>query len=92
MNAPRISAVDYLPRFEKALSKLDKRIKEAVKEAIEDIQKSPVPPGRRLHKMSGYDNVWEVRATSSFRLTFELQGSTAIFRNVGSHDHLLRNP
>ena len=52
MSSPRITAVKPLPRFEKALSKLDDRIKQETKDAINDLFKNPVPPGRRLHKLS----------------------------------------
>ena len=44
--------------------------------------------------MSGHHNpdIWEIRVTKNFRLTFERDGDTAILRNVDTHDLLYRNP
>lgn len=92
MSAPTIKKLDRLPRFKRAYQKLDPQIQKAVDDAIKDIFKNPIPPGRRVHKMGGYPNIWEVRINRNFRMSFALEGETAILRNVDSHDELLDHP
>jgi len=75
-------------RFKKAYQSLDRRIQEEVEAAIRDLCKNPVPRGRRVRKMQGYDNpaIWEVRLTSSFRMTFSIDDTGIVrLRNVGTH-------
>lgn len=92
MSGPRISKLDRLPRFDRAFNKLDQRIQHEVKQAIADLLKHPIPNGRRVHKMGGQADIWEVRINRNFRLSFKLDGDTAVLRNVDSHDSLLGNP
>lgn len=89
-----IRRIQYKERFKKAYKKLDPRIQGEVDETIEDLLKDVPPPGRQVKKMSGHHNpdIWEIRVTKNFRLTFERDGETAILRNVDNHDLLYRNP
>ncbi len=81
-------------RFERAYKKLDPRIQREVDETLKDLQKNPIPRGRRVKKMRGHHNpeIWEARVNDNFRITFELNGDTAILRNVDSHNLLHGNP
>lgn len=92
MGTPKIRAIDRLPRFDRAYKKLEQRIRKNVDEAINDLLKNPIPNGRHVHKMGGYEDIWEVRVTGSYRLSFKLDGDTAILRNVDSHDELIEHP
>lgn len=89
-----IRRIQYKERFKKAYKKLDPRIQGEVDESIEDLLKDVPPPGRQVKKMSGHHNpdIWEIRVTKNFRLTFERDGDAAILRNVGSHNLLHDNP
>jgi addiction module RelE/StbE family toxin len=89
---PKISTIDLLPRFKRAYKKLDAQIQKGVDEAIQDLRKNPIPNSRRVHKMGGYDDVWEVRINRDYRMSFQLDGDKAILRNVDSHDELIDNP
>ncbi len=94
MSFPGIRKFQYKERFKKAYKKLDPRIQEEVNETLKDLQKSPTPRGRRVKKMHGHYNpeIWEVRVNDNFRITFELNGDTAVLRNVGSHNLLYDSP
>jgi mRNA-degrading endonuclease RelE of RelBE toxin-antitoxin system len=89
----RITSIRPTPRFRKAYKRLDPVIKEDVDRALEDLLRDPVPNGRRLPKMEGHRNpeVWKIRITRNFRLTFELREGVAVLRNVGSHN-MIRDP
>jgi len=41
--------------------------------------------------MEGAKDIWEMRVTANYRITFQTTGDTAILRRVGSHD-VLRRP
>ncbi len=77
-----------LPRFKRLFRKLDPSVQQQVKDTLADLQKNPIPPGRRVKKMEGHKDVWEARVNDNFRLTFKIEGDTAILRNVGTHDIL----
>jgi len=42
--------------------------------------------------MGGYKDIWEIRITRSYRMSFKLVDDVAVLRNVDSHDDLLGNP
>lgn len=92
MSGPKISTIGRLPHFERAYKSLGPQIQKGVDEAIKDLFKNPFPPGRHVHKMGGYRNIWEVRINQDYRMSFQLDGDKAILRNVDSHDKLLKNP
>jgi hypothetical protein len=49
-------------------------------------------PGLRVKRVQGTTKIWEARAGRSIRLTFEVEGTDLILRNVGQHDDALRQP
>ena len=89
---PRIAKTTSLPRFKRAYKKLDPRIQKAVDDAIKNLTKNPMPPGLRLSKMWGQSDIWKVRVTDNYRMSFKLEGDLAILRNVDTHDELIDHP
>ena len=77
--------------FVKLYKKLPAEVKEQTKKAIELLQSNPTHPSLGHKKMVGYDNVYEVRVSLQYRLTYEKIGEAAYLRKVGTHD-LLKNP
>ena len=77
-------------RYRRAYRNLEETIKDVVDECINELFLEKMPSGRRLKKMGGYSNpeIWEVRVTKGYRLTFHMDGTVAVLRNVGSHDML----
>ena len=49
-------------------------------------------PGLRVKRVQGTTKIWEARAGRSIRLTFEVEGTDLILRNVGQRDDALRQP
>jgi mRNA-degrading endonuclease RelE of RelBE toxin-antitoxin system len=47
-------------------------------------------PSLRVKKMDGYKNVWEIRVSRGYRLTFSISDTAYIIRRVGPHDILKR--
>lgn len=76
-------------RFARDLKRLDKETQQAVKDAINDLLKTPVPQVRRMHSLGGYRNpkiyTIDVFPNHSYKISFEIEGTTAILRRVGSH-------
>jgi len=40
----------------------------------------------------GTAGIWEARVSRSLRMTFQVEGDTAVLRNIGRHDETLENP
>lgn len=78
------------PAFKKFYERLPKRIKERTDETIALLAENPRHPSLHTKKMKGPENVWEVRVTISYRLTFTWEKDCVILRKVGTHDILER--
>lgn len=83
--------------FKRAYQRLDPQQRERVKAAIALFLVKPHPPrppeqrNLRIRKMSGYTDIWEMRASDSLRITFNLEEDEVILRKCGEHD-ILNNP
>lgn len=71
--------------------KLPEELKDKTKKAIKLLQENPGYPSLGHKKMAGQEDVFEIRITKNYRLTYQKIGSTVYLRKVGTHD-LLRNP
>jgi len=87
-----IARFQRIPRFKKSYRKLNDRTQRAVDEVIQELLLDEMPPGRNLEKNKSVRNVWTVRVSQGYRLSFEVDGNIAILRNVGSHGNLYGNP
>ncbi|MFQ5825919.1 MAG: hypothetical protein ACE5IA_01050 [Dehalococcoidia bacterium] len=79
-------------QFERAYDKLTMAEKRSVHKALALLGDNPRHPSLRVKKMEGRRNIWEARPSKRLRMTFELTGDTAIMRNVGEHDRVLKRP
>jgi mRNA-degrading endonuclease RelE of RelBE toxin-antitoxin system len=77
--------------FIKLYKKLDPELKTQVKKALTLLQHSPEHPSLGHKKMTGHKDIYEIRVTKNFRITYTKTGDTAILRKVGTHD-ILNNP
>ena len=48
-------------------------------------------PGLQVKKMEGVDDIWEIRVTDNYRITFQFVEGGALLRRVGTHN-VLRRP
>ena len=79
------------PRFERSFTRLTKSEMESVRKALALLTDNPRHPSLQVKKMQG-KNVWEARASSRLRLTFDVVGNIFYMRHVGKHDKVLKNP
>ncbi len=77
--------------FVKDYRKLPKQIQTAIDKQIEFLMSNPRHPSLNIKKMKDPRNIWEGRATESYRFTFQIEKDTYILRRVGTHD-ILKNP
>jgi len=77
--------------FIKHYKKLDPLLKDQVKEALIIFQNNPLQPSLCNKKISGQKNIYEIRISRNFRITYSKYGNTIILRKVGKHD-IISNP
>jgi len=83
--------VEATRTFLRLYKKLKPGIKERVKKALLLFQENPEHPSLVQKKMAGQKNIYEIRISNSYRITYTRSGDTAILRKVGSHD-ILKKP
>lgn len=87
-----------LKRFRNAFADLPPDIQAATFKAFRLFQTNPRHPSLGVKQMVGRPGIWEGRITLTYRFTFEYSTDpntgerTCIFRNIGPHDILDRNP
>jgi mRNA interferase RelE/StbE len=84
--------LQYTERFERAYISLESDDAARVARAIHLLAGDMRHPGLRVKKVQGTRDIWEARASHSLRITFEIHEELLIFRNVGPHDRVLKNP
>ncbi len=77
--------------FIRLYRKLPEDLKEKTKKALELLQSNPAHPSLGHKKMAGQEDIFEIRISKNYRLTYQKISDTAYLRKVGTHD-LLRNP
>ena len=77
--------------FIKFYKKLPADIKDRAKKALEFLQTNPQHPSLGHKKMVGQKDIFEIRVTQNYRITYKKIGDTAYLRKIGTHD-LLNNP
>jgi len=79
-------------RFRRAYRSLSSQDRKRVQKALHLMAEDLRYPGLRVKRVQGTTKIWEARAGRSIRLTFEVEGTDLILRNVGQHDDALRQP
>jgi mRNA-degrading endonuclease RelE of RelBE toxin-antitoxin system len=82
----------FLNRFKRAYKKLPKELQEQVDRKLELLAKDPKHPSLRVKRVKKTRDIWEATITMSCRITFQIEEDLYIMRNVGEHDHVLREP
>lgn len=83
--------IEATQTFTRLYRKLPEEIQRRTKKALELFQSNPSHPSLGHKKMAGQEDIYEIRATQNYRITYQKIGDTAYLRKVGTHD-LLRNP
>jgi len=77
--------------FIKLYKKLPKEVKEKTKQSLELLHSNPNHPSLHNKKMTGQKDIYEIRITKNYRLTYQKIGDTGYLRKIGTHD-ILRIP
>lgn len=80
--------LSFTNRFVKAYKKLPRQIREATDKPLGLLLSAPNHPSLNMRKMQGVPDIWEARATKSYRFTFQLNEDVYTLRNIGAHDIL----
>ncbi len=83
--------IEATQTFIRLYRKLPEELKEKTKKTLELIQSNPVHPSLGHKKMVGQKDIFEIRISKNYRITYQKIGDTAYLRKIGTHD-LLRNP
>lgn len=70
---------------------LPENIKQRTKKALRLLESNPAHLSLGHKKIAGQEEIFEVRISKNYRLTYQKVGNTAYLRKVGTHD-LLRHP
>lgn len=91
-----IRSVRKQVRFQKEYAALNDGLKAEVDAALTDMFRSPIPPGRRFHSLSGYKNpklyTIDVTSNKAYKISLELDGDCAILRRIATHREIDRAP
>lgn len=70
---------------------LQKEIQDQIDGKLGILLSSPRHPSLQVKKMQGTVDIWELRVSLGYRLTFQIRGDLYVLRRVGTHD-ILRKP
>ncbi len=77
--------------FLRLYRKLPQEIQERTKKALELFESNPNHPSLGHKKLSGQEDIFELRVSQNYRMTYQKVGNVAFLRKIGTPD-LLRNP
>lgn len=89
MHHLQITTLRYKDKFARDLKALPIDVQVAVKDAITDLLKDPIPTSRRLHPLTGVKKpkvyTIDVFTNHSYKISLEIEGQTATLRRVATH-------
>ena len=78
-------------RFKKDFKRLPVEIQERVGKTLERFMSDARHPSLHLKKMEGAPDIWELRVSENYRITFQFVQEGVLLRRVGTHN-ALRQP
>ena len=78
-------------RFKKDFKRLPRDIQERLPRILELFVANPRHPSLHVKKMEGVRDVWELRVSDNYRITFHFVQEGALLRRIGTHN-ILRQP
>jgi mRNA-degrading endonuclease RelE of RelBE toxin-antitoxin system len=79
-------------RFKKAYAKLPPEIQVKVIKAFQLFKNNPRHPSLGVKRVQGLNDVWEGRIDIHYRFTFHYEEDVCVFRNIGPHSIVEREP
>ena len=83
--------IEATQTFIRLYKKLPEEVKKKTKKTLELLQSNPGHPSLGHKKMAGQEDIFEIRVSKNYRITYQKIEDTAYLRKIGTHD-LLRNP
>lgn len=77
--------------FIRLYKKLPVEMQERTKKTLALLQDDPSHPSLHHKKMTGSHNLFEVRVSDNYRVTYQKIQNTAYLRKIGTHD-VLKQP
>ena len=78
-------------RFKKDFQRLPTEIRQRTEKALELLVSNSRHPSLQVKKMEGTRDIWELRVTDNYRITFQFIQEGVLLRRVGTHN-VLRQP
>ena len=78
-------------RFKKDFKRLPTEIQERVGKTLERFVSDSRHPSLHVKKMEGAPDIWELRVSDNYRVTFQFVQEGVLLRRVGTHN-MLRQP
>ena len=78
-------------RFKKDVRRLPTEIQERTGKALERFMSNSRHPSLHVKKMEGAPDVWELRVSDNYRITFQFVQEGVLLRRIGTHN-VLRQP
>ena len=83
--------IEATATFIRLYKKLPQELKEKTKKTLQLLESNPSHPSLGHKKMTGQKDIFEIRISKNYRLTYQKIENTAYLRKIGTHD-LLRHP
>ncbi|MBL7067537.1 MAG: hypothetical protein ISS29_06740 [Candidatus Marinimicrobia bacterium] len=83
--------IEVTRTFIKLYRKLDPDVKLQVKKTLRLFQENPLHPSLYNKKMAGQSNIYEIRVSRNYRITYSKSGDLILLRKDGTHD-ILKKP
>lgn len=81
----------WAARFKKDFQRLPADVQERTAEVLALFLANRRHPSLHVKKMEGAPDIWELRVTDNYRITFHYVREGVLLRRIGTHD-LLRHP
>jgi mRNA interferase RelE/StbE len=78
--------LSFTKTFIRDYHKLPRELQEIVDKQLDLLLSNQRHPSLNIKKMNDPRNIWEGRATASYRFTFQIEGNIYVLRRVGTHD------
>lgn len=86
--AERVASYRFTEKFRKEYRRPPSEIQDNFDRKLSLFLENMFHPSLRTKRIQGTKDRWEGSITMKYRFTFELHGSIAIFRTIGTHDIL----
>jgi mRNA-degrading endonuclease RelE of RelBE toxin-antitoxin system len=74
--------------YDKSFAALKPDIRKRVLEKLALYGNDPRDPSLRVKKLEDRRDIWEMRVSRGYRITFQREGEIVLLRNIGTHDIL----